>query len=217
MLRPTRSVDQRCGTERRMGDRRRGILPAATESLSATHVATAYIMVVAVLAADALLPLGFAVSCLYLIPLAYLALWSTPKQSSPVLLLAVVCMVLTVAGFFVSAPGPFWIGMANRAFAIMLIGITTLLSVLRKRTEDDVKVLRGLLPICSYCKKIRDDSGYWQQVERYIAARSHADFSHGLCPDCGPKHFPEAFGLQGGKKAKESNRQPSTGTGRSER
>lgn len=71
--------------------------------------------------------------------------------------------------------------------------VTVMLSVVRKRTEDDLKVLQGLLPICSYCKKIRDVDGYWEQIERYIAARSEADFTHGMCPDCGVKHFPEAF------------------------
>lgn len=47
-----------------------------------------------------------------------------------------------------------------------------------------VKQLQGLLPICSYCKKIRDDQNYWQQVETYIASHSEAGFSHGICPDC---------------------------------
>jgi DNA-binding NarL/FixJ family response regulator len=47
-----------------------------------------------------------------------------------------------------------------------------------------VKMLSGLLPICSHCKKIRDDEGYWQQVEVYIRDHSEAEFSHGICPDC---------------------------------
>jgi sigma-B regulation protein RsbU (phosphoserine phosphatase) len=47
-----------------------------------------------------------------------------------------------------------------------------------------VKLLQGLLPICSYCKKIRGDSNYWQQVEGYIFEHSEAQFSHGICPDC---------------------------------
>ncbi|MHB8655158.1 MAG: response regulator [Terriglobia bacterium] len=47
-----------------------------------------------------------------------------------------------------------------------------------------VNQLQGLLPICSYCKKIRDDKNYWQQVEGYISAHSEAQFSHGICPDC---------------------------------
>jgi phosphoserine phosphatase RsbU/P len=48
----------------------------------------------------------------------------------------------------------------------------------------NVKQLRGLLPICSYCKRIRGDDQYWQQVEGYIAAHSDAQFSHGICPTC---------------------------------
>ncbi len=47
-----------------------------------------------------------------------------------------------------------------------------------------VKQLQGLLPICSYCKKIRNDSNYWQQVETYISEHSRVQFSHGVCPDC---------------------------------
>jgi DNA-binding response OmpR family regulator len=47
-----------------------------------------------------------------------------------------------------------------------------------------VKQLKGLFPICSYCKKIRNDANYWQQVESYIAEHSEAQFSHGICPDC---------------------------------
>lgn len=47
-----------------------------------------------------------------------------------------------------------------------------------------VKQLQGLLPICSYCKKIRDDQNYWQKVETYLSSRTEATFSHGICPDC---------------------------------
>jgi len=54
----------------------------------------------------------------------------------------------------------------------------------------NVKTLTGLLPICSRCKKVRDDMGYWGSVERYIAEHTHAQFSHGVCPDCFPKMFP---------------------------
>jgi AmiR/NasT family two-component response regulator len=53
-----------------------------------------------------------------------------------------------------------------------------------------VKTLGGLLPICAYCKKIRDDQGYWQQVEQYFLTHSDVQFSHGLCPECREEHFP---------------------------
>ena len=51
--------------------------------------------------------------------------------------------------------------------------------------------LRGLLPICSSCKRIRDDSGYWEQVEVYIQKHSNADFTHGICPECAGRLYPE--------------------------
>ncbi|MFQ5575485.1 MAG: ANTAR domain-containing response regulator [Anaerolineae bacterium] len=56
-----------------------------------------------------------------------------------------------------------------------------------------VKTLSGLLPICASCKKIRDDQGYWQQVEIYIRDHSEAEFSHGLCPDCARTLYPGYF------------------------
>jgi sigma-B regulation protein RsbU (phosphoserine phosphatase) len=49
---------------------------------------------------------------------------------------------------------------------------------------SDVNRLEAFLPICSYCKKVRDDHDYWQQVETYVAARTHTRFSHGICPEC---------------------------------
>ena len=52
-----------------------------------------------------------------------------------------------------------------------------------------IKTLRGLLPICMYCKKIRNDKQYWQQVEGYISEHTDAQFSHGICPDCYKKYF----------------------------
>jgi len=55
-----------------------------------------------------------------------------------------------------------------------------------------VKQLSGLLPICANCKKIRDDTGYWQQIEVYVRDHSEADFSHGICPDCMEKLYPRA-------------------------
>jgi len=55
----------------------------------------------------------------------------------------------------------------------------------------NVKQLSGLLPICSHCKQIRDDSGYWQQLEKYIGDHSTVEFSHSLCPQCVTKLYPE--------------------------
>ncbi len=61
--------------------------------------------------------------------------------------------------------------------------------VLREH-ESEIKQLRGMLPICSSCKKIRDDKGYWNQIEVYIKDHSDAEFSHGICPECVKKLYP---------------------------
>ncbi|NCC53014.1 MAG: hypothetical protein EOM20_17625 [Spartobacteria bacterium] len=56
---------------------------------------------------------------------------------------------------------------------------------------QEVKTLRGIVPICIQCKKIRDDKGYWEHVESYVAHHTEAQFSHGICPDCRKKLYPE--------------------------
>jgi hypothetical protein len=82
----------------------------------------------------------------------------------------------------------------------MIIDITE-----RKRAEEErerlildlrealakIKTLSGMLPICSWCKKIRNDGGYWQQIETYIHDHSDAEFTHGICPDCMKKMYSE--------------------------
>lgn len=60
-----------------------------------------------------------------------------------------------------------------------------------QKTLLEVKTLRGFLPICSHCKKIRDDKGYWNQIEKYIGDHSDVDFSHSICPDCAKKYYPD--------------------------
>lgn len=63
-----------------------------------------------------------------------------------------------------------------------------------KELEDaleHIRTLQGILPICCFCKKIRDDKGYWKQVEVYLHDHSDAEFSHGICPECMKKHYPQ--------------------------
>jgi hypothetical protein len=57
-----------------------------------------------------------------------------------------------------------------------------------------VDTLRGILPLCSFCKKVRDDKGYWEQVDVYISKHSQADFSHSVCPECMEKYYPDQEG-----------------------
>jgi hypothetical protein len=58
----------------------------------------------------------------------------------------------------------------------------------------NIKTLSGLIPICANCKKIRKDSGYWEQIESYICDHSEARFSHGICPKCAKELYPDFFG-----------------------
>jgi PAS domain S-box-containing protein len=60
-----------------------------------------------------------------------------------------------------------------------------------KDAISEVKILGGLLPICASCKNIRDDKGYWKQIESYIRDHSDADFSHSICPECAQKLYPD--------------------------
>ena len=68
-----------------------------------------------------------------------------------------------------------------------------LITQLREAVAN-VKTLSGLLPICSHCKKIRNDEGYWQQIESYIHQHSGTQFSHGVCPECLKKHYSKFLG-----------------------
>jgi AmiR/NasT family two-component response regulator len=58
---------------------------------------------------------------------------------------------------------------------------------------EQIQTLRGLIPICAECKKIRDDEGYWQQVEVYLQEHTQANFSHGLCPECAARLYPDIY------------------------
>ena len=76
---------------------------------------------------------------------------------------------------------------AEEALQTTLAEKDLVLGELRKALQE-VKTLSGLLPICMYCKKIRDDKGYWKRIEEYIQSRTDAVFSHGMCEDCYRKH-----------------------------
>ncbi len=62
-----------------------------------------------------------------------------------------------------------------------------------QRANSEIKILRGILPICSHCKKIRNDEGYWTQIESYISTHSEAEFTHGMCIDCAREFYPNIY------------------------
>ena len=73
---------------------------------------------------------------------------------------------------------------------VILVGIALLIEQII-RQQREIRVLQGMLPICGFCKRIRDDSGGWHQLESYITRHSAAQFSHTFCPECGRQHYPE--------------------------
>jgi hypothetical protein len=83
--------------------------------------------------------------------------------------------------------GLFW-GKIKQADKEKLVVIAEL-----KKALEEIKTLSGFLPICASCKKIRDDQGYWKQIEVYISEHSEAEFSHGICPECSEKLYPEIY------------------------
>lgn len=75
-------------------------------------------------------------------------------------------------------------------FAIIIDNFISSKNKLQKALSE-VKTLSGLIPICAWCKKIRDDKGYWSEVEKYIGEHSKAEFTHGMCPECIKKYSKE--------------------------
>ena len=88
---------------------------------------------------------------------------------------------------------PYWNAVTRLIyFLIFAIFLSNVRERLR-RSGQEVKQLTSLLPICASCKKIRDDKGQWHEVETYIKDHSDTDFSHGICPDCAKKLYPEFY------------------------
>lgn len=86
-----------------------------------------------------------------------------------------------------------WVPVEKDIYLHYAINITEIRQTQKELEEalDNVKKLSGLLPICMHCKKIRDDKGYWTQIESYIHDHSEAEFSHSICQDCAKTHYPD--------------------------
>ena len=150
---------------------------------------------VAIFTLDSLIPLGVAGGVPYIL-VVLVSLWSHRKKLP--IYMAICASVFTVVGFYASPTGgEFWKVLSNRFLALSAIWVVTILSIQRRKMHEEreralleVKMLRGFLPICASCKKIRDDEGYWNQIESYIKEHSEAEFSHGICPECAKKLYP---------------------------
>ena len=140
---------------------------------------------------DVIVPRGVAMGMFYAVVVLVAA---RARSERLVVAVTALCSVLMVLGYFVSAPGAEgWIPLINRGLALLVAwtvaGITSQRIRMRRAHDEaqaQLKVLHGLLPICSSCKKIRDDEaeGAWQPLESYISSHSEAHFTHSICPDC---------------------------------
>jgi hypothetical protein len=105
------------------------------------------------------------------------------------------CCLSLIRIFFVliwPAPWSMIESIINAASRLIIFSLTVLLvdrEVRRRTLLEEVKILRGLLPICSFCKKIRTKDDTWIPVEEYVHEHSEAEFSHGFCPDCMRDHY----------------------------
>lgn len=144
-----------------------------------------------IFAVDMLLPRGVAVPMLYVIPILLAA---HCRQQWFRMSVAGGCTVLTLLGyFFTEAAVPTWIAVTNRTLAIAAIWITTVLAWERAKARAHIALLRDLLPMCASCHKIRDDKGYWSQVEQYLESHTQTTLTHGICPECLQKWYPDFY------------------------
>lgn len=128
----------------------------------------------------------------YLIPIS-LASWYNGRRLGLVLSITMPLVRFVYNISFWTIP---WTIVEASVNCIIRIIVFTLFSIIIDRLSirtrvlnKEVNLLTGLLPICSFCKKIRDDENQWQSIEIYISKRSEASFSHGLCPECAEKYY----------------------------
>ncbi len=136
---------------------------------------------------------------LYALPVI-LAAWYSDKRTA--VGLAVAFPLLRF--FFVVWPQTHPADLVSASLAALFRGIVILaiglwfarLADYERDLSRHVRVLEGLLPICSFCKNIRNENGTWERLESFISRRSEAEFSHGVCPTCGKAHYPDIMGAE---------------------
>lgn len=160
------------------------------------------VLALLIFAVDLLTPLGVAVGVLYTI-LVVLAMWSPHRRF--IFFVAAGVSILTLFDTFLSHDDANWMVMSNRLLSLFTIWIAAVLSFLLKRDQQErerlildlqdslahIKTLRGLLPICVSCKKVRNGQGYWKSIDAYVSERSEAQITHGICPDCFTHYYPK--------------------------
>ena len=128
---------------------------------------------------------------LFVIPVALMA-WNCGLRTA-LRLAAILCIIRFCIQYKWGIPYTLPVAIINAIIRLTLLFLITFLcGKLSEQTQAlraRVRTLEGLLPTCAYCKDIRDENGEWQQIEEFVASRSEARFSHGICPKCVTIHF----------------------------
>jgi K+-sensing histidine kinase KdpD len=132
---------------------------------------------------------------MYLIPICLIA-WVNGFRWALVFAVAMPLVHLSFRKFWVT-PFRFYDAIVNTAILIVVFVVFSYLvnkvGVQKRELEKEIRTLEGILPICSFCKKIRNQENTWEPFEGYISRHTEAEFSHGMCPDCARKHYPDFF------------------------
>jgi len=165
-------------------------MDARRKQTSLLHVGLTVALAGGIFVLDLLTPLGVADPVLY-VALVLFSLWSPQQRFT--LAVATASTALTGLGFFFSPAGGgiLWMSIANRLLTVFVIWATAILVLQFKHKQEEIRLLRRLLPICASCKKIRDDKGNWNDLELYMEDHSEVQFSHAMCPECLIKWYPE--------------------------
>lgn len=164
-------------------------VPHEEETLAITPLVLIAGSAAIIFAVDLLLPRGVAAPMLYVVPIL---LAVSCRQHWFRVSIAIACTVLTVSGYWFSETTvPAWIALGNRALAIAAIWISAVLAWRHLYAKQHINVLQSLLPMCASCKKIRDDKGYWSQVEEYLETQTM--LTHCICPECMLKWYPDFY------------------------
>lgn len=190
--------------ERLVADTDKRTTPYPRYHLAALYAASAAFLLF-IFFFDLAIPPGIAVGVLYAV-VVLLSLWIPHDKAT--LAFSLISSFLIIAAFFYKAPAEeMWKAGYNRGIALFTVWIIASLGLKRRQMEqqrnailrerekalDEIKILRGLLPICASCKRIKDDNGDWSQIEGYIKSHSEAEFTHGICPECAERLYPDFF------------------------
>ncbi|MEP6887749.1 MAG: hypothetical protein ABI945_05445 [Nitrospirales bacterium] len=136
---------------------------------------------------DFLTPVGIVGGMLYGGPIYLTGLLSCAEDTKRrlVVAVAVLCTVLTILAYFLSPQGGIpAIVLSNYVIAVVAMWMAAAVALIHIRLAAENAELRELIPICSYCKQIRDDDGAWHKMETYLHRHAGVEFSHGMCPSC---------------------------------